>query len=155
MNSKQKREQQAAKSAHAHRHELDDPYWETVWQLLHARKFSLGGVRFEDWRKRMVKEKISPDQVLDYSWHYGTQPYWSDLAIAGVKHLTGWLEACGLPADQQFYGDFRAKPFIEKIIKWHRAGYTASQVRAWRSIGLSPEEVPEEDRDKMVVIILD
>ena len=153
MNSKQKRAQQAAKSAHAHRHELNDPYWEAVWQILAGRKFNLGGISFEQWRKRMVDDKLTPDQVLDYAWHYGTQMFWKDLALAGVKDLTGWIVACGLPDNQQFHGwdDVRAKPYIDDIIRWHKDGYTSSQVRAWRSVGLAPEDV--EDKNKVVVII--
>ena len=153
MDAKTKKAQQAAKSAYVRRNETTDPYWDTVMALLRGRKFPLGSQTYEEFIKRMVRDKVSPDNVIEYSQFYGLQAYWKDLAAAGITNVSEWLLAYGLDENQNFYGGDSPKDFVEQVVEWSNEGYSASQVKAWRSIGLTPEQV--EDKDKPVIIILD
>jgi hypothetical protein len=147
------RETHAARAAYVHRNAPPtDPRWNAVAEVLDAKGFAYGS-HFDEWRDMMIKRGVRPEQAIDYSAHYGTTPWWGELAHARVKGLTDWLIACGLEGDEQFYGNNSPREYMKNIVQWARAGYTSSQVRAWNLIGLTPEQV--EDKSKPVIIVLE
>ena len=150
------REARIARSNHAHRNDTaPDSYWSTVIDILNARDFYHGYESNAAWIKQMTRDKITPEQVLEYAQHVGIKYYWKELAAAKVTNLAAWFLALGLEEDVQFraWEKHMARDYIPNIIKWTMEGYTPAQVGAWRAIGLTPDEV--EDKEKTVVVILD
>jgi len=152
--SKASQERIKARVAYAHRNQQPpDPYWVVVADLMTANGFAWGGQDFDEWRHRQISNGVKPDQALEYSRHYGLSPYWKALSRAKVRNLGEWFVALGLAPDVQFYGVSGAREVVDEIVRLSNAGYTSSQVRAWRAAGLTPDEV--EDPTKPVVIVMD